>query len=123
MSSRNIIAGLPLATGSALISLAVLEIVSSEGAFILEWMGAFLAFYGLSNLIGSRISMNLSAAILIVGSLGDILLLGGLTPLNWTLVNYMVFIHSAAGSLTGHMVLNCLSDGMKPLRGSLPENT
>ena len=105
MSSRTIIAGLPLATGSALISLAVLKIVSSEGAFILEWMGAFLAFYGLSYILGARASMSLSALVLVVGSLGDILLLGGLTPLNWTLANYMVFIHSAAGSLTGHIVL------------------
>jgi len=117
MSSRNLIAGLPLATGSALISLAVLEIVSSEGAFILEWMGAFLAFYGLSHLIGPRMSMTLSGAVLIAGSLGDILLLGGLTPLNWTLANYMVFIHSAAGSLTGHIVLDGLYGGVKPLRG------
>jgi hypothetical protein len=103
MSSRNLIAGLPLATGSALISLAI--IAFPEGAFIMEWMGAFLAFYGLSHLIGPRASMTLSGAVLIVGSLGDILLLGGLTPLNWTLANYMVFIHSAAGSLTGHIVL------------------
>ena len=104
MSSRNLIAGLPLVTGSALISIAVLEIVSSEGAFILEWMGSFLAFYGLSCLIGPRMSMALSGVVLIVGSLGDIILLGGLTPLNWTLANYMVFIHSAAGSLAGHIV-------------------
>ena len=104
MSSRNLIAGLPLTTGSALISIAVLEIVTSEGSFILEWMGAFLAFYGLSYLIGPRISIALSGVVLIAGSLGDILLLGGLTPLNWILANYMVFIHAAAGSLAGHIV-------------------
>jgi len=104
MSSRNLVAGLPLVTGSALISIAVLKIVSSEGAFILEWMGSFLAFYGLSYLIGPRMSMALSGVVLIVGSLGDIILLGGLTPLNWTLANYMVFIHSTAGSLAGHIV-------------------
>jgi len=104
MSSRNLIAGLPLTTGSALISIAVLEIVSSEGSFILEWMGAFLAFYGLSYLAGPRVAITLSAAVLVAGSLGDILLLGGLTPVNWILANYMVFIHSAAGSLAGHIV-------------------
>ena len=82
MSSRNLIAGLPLATGSALISLSVLEIVSSEGSFILEWMGAFLAFYGLSYITGSRVAITLSAAVLVAGSLGDITLIGGLTP--WT---------------------------------------
>jgi len=104
MSSRKLVAGLPLVTGSALISIAVLKIVSSEGAFILEWMGSFLAFYGLSHLIGPRRSMALSGVVLIVGSLGDIILLGRLTPLNWTLANYMVFIHSAAGSLAGGAV-------------------
>lgn len=106
MSSRNIIVALPLTTGSALISLAVLKIFSSEGAFILEWLGAFLAFYGLSYLIGSRMSIALSGIVLVAGSLGDIVLLGGLAPLNWILANYMVFIHSAAGSLIGQLVID-----------------
>jgi len=104
MSSRKLVAGLPLVTRSALISIAVLEIVSSEGAFILEWMGSFLAFYGLSYLAGPRVAITLSAAVLVAGSLGDIILLGGLTPLNCTLANYIVFIHSAAGSLADHIV-------------------
>ena len=102
MSNRNITTGLPLTTGTALIAIAIL--VTSEGAFILEWMGSFLAFYGLSQLIGTRISITLSGVILVAGSLGDIILLGGLTPLNWTIVNYMVFIHSAAGTLTNHII-------------------
>ena len=102
MSQRNLIATLPLTTGGIMIIIAVL--VSLESAFILEWMGAFLAFYGLSQLIGTRISIALSGFVLVAGSLGDIVLLGGLTPLNWTMANYMVFIHSAAGSLTGQIV-------------------
>ena len=111
MSSRSLVAGLPLATGSALISVAI--IAFPEGAFIMEWMGAFLAFYGLSYILGARAAMILSTVVLVAGSLGDIVFLGGLTPVNWTVANYMVFIHSAAGSLTGQMVLV----GVKPLRG------
>lgn len=42
--------------------------------------------------------------VLIIGSLGDVILLGGLSPLDWILVNYMVFIHSTAGSLAFHIV-------------------
>ena len=103
MSQRNLITALPLITGSIMISIAVL--VSLEGAFILEWMGAFLAFYGLSHITGTRISIALSALVLVAGSIGDIILLGGLTPVNWTMVNYMVFIHSAAGSLTGQIIM------------------
>ena len=104
MSSKNLIVGLPLATGSTLISVALLNSTLLEGAFIMEWMGAFLAFYGLSYLTGPRTSIALSGAVLVAGSLGDIILLGGLTPLNWTLVNYMVFVHSAAGALVGYTV-------------------
>ena len=104
MTSNKLITGLPLTTGTAMISLAVLNLVTSAGAFILEWMGSFLAFYGLSQLIGTKTSITLSGVILVAGSLGDIILLGGLTPLNWTLVNYMVFIHSVAGTLTNHII-------------------
>lgn len=97
MSSRNLVTGLPIATGSMLISIALMNLVSSDGAFILEWMGSFLAFYGLSLLLGPRTALTISAFVLLAGSLGDILFLGGLAPLNWTLINYMVFIHSVAG--------------------------
>jgi len=48
MSKREIVAGLPLATGSTLISVALLNSALLKGDFIMEWMGAFLAFYGLS---------------------------------------------------------------------------
>ncbi len=41
MSTKGLVAGLPLVAGSALISLAVLKLVFSEG-FFLEWVGAFL---------------------------------------------------------------------------------
>lgn len=37
----------------------------------------------------------------VAGSLGDLILLGGMNPLEWATVNYMVFIHSATGSLAG----------------------
>ena len=102
MSSRSLVAGLPLATGSALISVAI--IAFPEGAFIMEWMGAFLAFYGLSHITGTRTSIILSALVLVTGSVGDIFILGGLTPVAWTLTNYMVFIHSCAGTLTNHII-------------------
>ncbi|GAG99705.1 unnamed protein product [marine sediment metagenome] len=87
-----------------MISIAILA--SLESAYILEWMGAFLAFYGLSTITGTRTSITLSTLVLVAGSLGDIVLLDGLTPLTWTLTNYMVFIHSAAGTLTNHIITN-----------------
>ena len=71
---------------------------------MLEWRGAFLAFYGLSYLGGPRMAMALSGAVLVAGSLGDIILLGGMTPLNWTMANYMVFVHAILGSLAGRMM-------------------
>jgi hypothetical protein len=104
MSSRGLVAGLPLVAGSALISLAVLNLVFSEGFFMLEWMGAFLVFYGLSYLGGPRMAMALSGVVLVAGSLGDIVLLGGMTPLNWTMANYMVFVHAILGSLAGRVM-------------------
>lgn len=94
-------AGLPLVVGSALISLAVLNLVFSEGFFILEWMGAFLALYGLSYLCGPRVAMTISGVVLVAGSLGDIVLLGGMTPVNWIMANYMLFVHTVLGSLAG----------------------
>lgn len=104
MYSRSLVAGLPLVAGSALISLVFLNLVFSEGLFMLEWMGAFLVFYGLSYLGGPRMAMTLSGAVLVAGSLGDIILLGGMTPINWTITNYMVFVHASLGSLAGQMI-------------------
>jgi len=104
MSSRGLTAGLPLAAGSIMILIAVLGLPFPEGAFIMEWMGAFLALYGLSYLEGTGVAISLSGAILVAGSLGDITLLGGLNPLDWIMVNYMVFIHAALGSLVGNII-------------------
>jgi len=70
---------------------------------MLEWRGAFLAFYRLSYLGGPRMAMALSGAVLVAGSLGDIILLGGMTPLNWTMANYMVFVNAILGSFAGRM--------------------
>jgi len=104
MSSRSLTAGLPLATGSIMISIAVLNLPFPEGAFIMEWMGAFLALYGLSYLAGSRVAITLSGVVLVAGVLGDIILLGELTPVSWVITNYMVFVHAVAGSMAGHML-------------------
>ncbi len=104
MSSRSLIAGLPLATGSVLISVAVLGLPFPEGAFILEWVGSFLVLYGLSYLTGSRVALSLSGVILVAGSLGDMTLLEGLNPTEWVITNYMVFIHAALGSFAGMAV-------------------
>ena len=111
MSSRGVVAGLPLFAGSIMISVAVLNFPFPEGAFIMEWMGAFLALYGLSYLAGSRVAIPLSGAVLVAGSLGDMTLLGGLNPLDWIMVNYMVFVHAALGTLVGYMVRENLSEG------------
>ena len=111
MSSRSLTAGLPLAAGSIMISIAVLNLPFPEGAFIMEWMGAFLALYGLSYLAGSRVAMAISGAVLVSGSLGDMALLGGLSPPDWIMVNYMVFIHAALGALAGRAMRETLGKG------------
>ena len=46
MSRREIVAGLPLATGSALISVALLNSTLLEGAFILEAIRNLLRKHG-----------------------------------------------------------------------------
>ena len=104
MSSRSLIAGLPLAAGSVMIFVAVLNLPFPEGAFIMEWMGAFLALYGLSYLAGSRVAIPLSGAVLVAGSFGDMALLGELNPVDWIMVNYMVFVHAALGALVGQVI-------------------
>jgi len=114
MSSRAVVAGLPLVAGSILISIAVLNLPFPEGAFIMEWMGAFLALYGLSYLAGSRVAIPLSGAVLVAGSLGDITLLGGLNPLDWIMVNYMVFVHAMVGSMAGAYAAGATSGSLGP---------
>lgn len=111
MSSKGVVAGLPLVAGSIMISVAVLNLPFPEGAFIMEWMGAFLAFYGLSYLVGTGPVLPIAGTVLVAGSLGDMTLFGGLNPLDWIMVNYMVFIHAALGSLVGHMMRGDLSKG------------
>ena len=108
MSSRSLTAGLPLAAGSIMISITVLNLPFPEGAFILEWMGAFLAFYGLSYLMGTRPVLPIAGAVLVAGSLEDMTLIGRLNPLDWIVVNYMVFIHAALGSLVNHRIRETL---------------
>jgi len=76
----------------------------------MEWMGAFLALYGLSYLAGPGVAIMLSGVVLVVGSLGDITLLGGLNPVDWIMVNYMLFVHAALGALTGHVLKDRLRD-------------
>jgi len=110
MSSR-VVAGLPLAAGSIMIGVAVLNLPFPEGAFIMEWMGAFLAFYGLSYLAGTRPVLPFAGAVLVAGSLGDMALLGGLNPVDWIMVNYMVFVHAALGALVGRMMREDLGEG------------
>jgi len=110
MSSKGLVAGLPLAAGSVMISIAVLNLPFPEGAFIMEWMGSFLAFYGLSCLVGTRPVLPIAGAVLVAGSLGDITLLGGLNPLDWIMVNYIVFIHAALGALTGQVLMDRIRD-------------
>lgn len=104
MSSRSLTAGLPLTTGSIMITIAVLNLPFPEGAFIFEWMGSFLTFYGLSNLVGTRPVLPLTGAVLVAGSLGDMTLNGGLNPVDWIMINYMVFVHAALGALTGQVL-------------------
>lgn len=100
------VAGLPLAAGSIMVSIAVFNLPFPEGAFIFEWMGSFLAFYGLSYLVGMRPVLPITVAVLVGGSLGDILLLGGLNPMEWIMINSVVFIHAVLGTLTGQVFMD-----------------
>ena len=112
MSPRKIVFGLPLAAGSLLISMALLSpTLFKGGSFVLEWMGAFLIFYGLSYLMGTRPVLPLAGAVLVAGSIGDMTIIGGLNPSGWITVNYMVFIHAALGSLAGHMAARAFGKG------------
>lgn len=89
-----------------MISIAVLNLPFPEGAFIFEWMGSFLVFYGLSCLVGTSSVLPFTGAVLLAGSLGDIVLLGGFGPLEWIIVNFIVFIHAVLGALTGHVLVD-----------------
>ena len=105
MPTERLGACAPLVTGSALIALAILP-ASPLGvwAFLLEWAGSFLAFAGISYLAGPTLALPLAGAVLVAGNMGDLVMIGGLNPIDWALVNYMIFIHSAAGSLLGDAI-------------------
>jgi len=101
----GVTACVPLAAGAALVAMAVLPATPFGGEpFFFEWVGSFLAFVGLSYLAGSRLALPLAGAVLVGGCLGDLALLGGLTPVGWAVVNYMVFVHSVVGALVGALL-------------------
>jgi hypothetical protein len=94
---------LVIGSGFVAVSLMFFSYMESQ-AFFLEWIGTFLVFAGLTYFIGKRITLPLSVVVLVGGSLGDILFLRNLSPLGWVLLNYMVFIHSLAGSFFGDAI-------------------
>jgi hypothetical protein len=67
-------------------------------------MGSFLVFYGLSSFMGTRPVLPFTVAVFVSGSLGDIFLFGGLNPLEWVMVNSIVFVHVVLGALMGHVL-------------------
>ena len=85
--------------GVLLIASAFSPIDSGLAAF-LEWGGAFLVFAGLSYTFKTRSMLCLNMVAFTAGSLGDSWLLG-VNPLGWPLTNYMLFVHSSLGALTG----------------------
>jgi hypothetical protein len=103
--SSKMVALLPLAAGSGLISMALLNLpLFSAGAFVLEWVGALLAFYGLTYLIGAKTVLPIAGAVLVTSSLADAALIGRLNLTDWVIVNYMVFMHATLGSVAGHVI-------------------
>jgi hypothetical protein len=104
MTSKTV-ALLPLAAGSGLISMAVLNLpLFSAGAFVMEWVGALLAFYGLTYLMGAKTVLPIAGAVLVTSSLADAVLIGRLNSTDWVIVNYMVFMHAILGSVAGHII-------------------
>jgi len=94
-----------LVVGSSFVAVSLMFFGFMESqAFFLEWVGTFLVFAGLTCFTGKRITLPLSVVVLVGGSLGDILFLRNLSPLRWVLLNYMVFIHSLAGSFLGDAI-------------------
>jgi len=104
MTSKTV-ALLPLAAGSGLISMALLNLpLFSAGAFVMEWVGALLAFYGLTYLMGAKTVLPIAGAVLVTSSLADAVLIGRLNSTDWVIVNYMVFMHAILGSVAGHII-------------------
>jgi hypothetical protein len=94
-----------LVMGSSFLAVSLMFFGYMESqAFFLEWIGTFLVFTGLTYFMGKKMTVPLSVVVLVGGSLGDVLFLGNLSPVRWVLFNYMVFMHSLAGSLLGDTI-------------------
>jgi len=94
-----------MSVGSVLIVAAITPTnppYASVAAY-LEWAGAFLAFTGFTLLFGSKLSFLLGTAAFITGSLLDGAFVS-FNPIGWTLTNYMVYVHTALGILTGLLI-------------------
>ena len=87
--------------GSVLIVVAITP-VNRLWAFAayLEWAGAFLAFTGFTLLIGLKFSFFLGTVAFLVGSFLDGAFVS-FNPIGWTLSNYMVYVRTILGTLTG----------------------
>ncbi|MEM3032410.1 MAG: hypothetical protein QXK39_05815 [Nitrososphaerota archaeon] len=105
MRSKSSVGYVQLVIGSCFVAVSLMFFSYMESqAFFLEWIGTFLVFTGLAYLKGRRMTLPLSIVVLVGGSLGDVLFLANLSPLKWILFNYMVFIHSLAGSFLGDAI-------------------
>jgi hypothetical protein len=93
---------LPLIIGGFLTALGILP-TNLPYAFLLEWMGALVAFTGISRL-STKLALTLSFSAFIIGGTGDSLLIRAPNPLGWTLTNYMVFIHALTGAMAGKLL-------------------
>lgn|GEM_PF-2573419 len=103
--SKSSFGYLQLVIGSSFVAVSLMFFSYIEGqAFLLEWIGTFLVFAGLAYFKGKGVTLPLSVVVLVGGSLGDVLFLRDLSPLRWVLFNYMVFIHSLAGSFLGDAI-------------------
>jgi len=89
-----VLGGLLIATGL---------IQATPYAAFLEWAGSLLAFTGISRLLNAKFALTLASSAFIMGSVGDLLFIKNPSPLNWTLTNYMVFVHALTGTLAGKL--------------------
>jgi len=94
-----------MSVGSVLIVAAITPVnppYASVAAY-LEWAGAFLAFTGFTLLFGLKPSFLLGTVAFLAGSLLDGAFVS-FNPIGWTLTNYMVYVHTALGMLTGLLI-------------------
>jgi len=91
-----------MSVGGVLIAVAIMPVNTpyASVAAYLEWAGAFLAFTGFTLLFGLKPSVLLGTAAFIAGSLLDGTFVS-FNPIGWTLTNYMVYVHTVLGVLTG----------------------